>query len=110
MFLFKEGALSVSLLIIALACLRPQESAAQTETFTELTPEIILTPLGIITGEEYEEPLYVATTPGSTKMGLYNASKEAVLPIIFDEVYSGLVNPYYVVVVENRLKGLFDVS
>jgi hypothetical protein len=87
-----------------------QESNAQTEKTEEPGQELIVKPLGVIIGEEYKEELFVAIDPKTKKMGLIDSKNEEILPMTFDEVYSGLVNPYYVVVYENGHKGLFDLD
>lgn len=86
-----------------------QESNAQAEKTDKLGQELIVKPLGVIVGEEYKEKLFVVIDPESKKMGLIDSKNKEILPTVFDEIYSGLVNPYYVVVYENRHKGLFDL-
>ncbi|MEZ5058849.1 MAG: WG repeat-containing protein [Saprospiraceae bacterium] len=63
-----------------------------------------------IIGEPYKEQLFTKTNRLTRKMGLYNADNEEIIPPIYDEIFSGFVNPHYVVVVENGQYGLFDLK
>ncbi|MFK8105206.1 MAG: hypothetical protein AB8G15_22020 [Saprospiraceae bacterium] len=105
---YKFG-LSLTLLTILLSCSQ-QKSDVQTEESNDNSPALLIKPISVISGKAYEEELLVATQKDPKRMGLYNAKKEVLLPIIYDEVFSGLVNPYYVVVVENGRQGLFDIK
>ena len=98
------------MLLTALLSFSQQEFRLTEDLIEAPDQEVVFKPLGIIVGEAYRENLFVAIQQNPQRMGLYNEQKEEILPIIYDEVYSGLVNPHYVVVVENRLKGLFDVQ
>ncbi|MGH1434365.1 MAG: hypothetical protein ACRBG0_07895 [Lewinella sp.] len=108
--LFKKKFQIPLVLITVLFSCSQQKSGTQEEKIGENSHELVFKPLDIIVGEEYEEELLVATDQATQKMGLYSSEKQEILPVIYDEVYSGLVNPYYVVVLENRLQGLFDVK
>ncbi len=96
-------------LVFLFSC-KQQTGKAQEEKKNEPKQEVTLKPLKAITGEDYREKLFIAIDPISKKMGLLNFNKVEILPMKFDEIYSGFVNPHYVVVYENRGKGLFDLK
>ena len=66
--------------------------------------------LAVVSGEKYNEELFIATKADPKKMGLYNSKREELIPIIYDGIFSGFVNPHYVSVSQNRHSGLFDLK
>jgi len=103
----------VQFLLVILSFLfscKQEKGKAQEEKRDKVSQELTLKPLDIITGEGYTQNLYIVIDPKTQKMGLLNANYVEILPINFDEIYSGFVNPYYVVVYENKRKGLFNLE
>lgn len=110
MALFRNKPQNIIIILIPLFSFCLQKSFAQKTVLTTNGVELTLEPISIIIGEEYPGKLFVSINSENGKMGLFSENEKEVLPAIYDEVYSSIVNPHYIVVVEDRRKGLFDLK
>jgi len=94
------------LLFIILGCSEPKKGVAD---FSHNNEILLLSPMTVISGESYPQNLFVGTKSNTKKVGLYDSNQNEILPMKYEEIFSGFMNPHYVVVVEARLQGLFDV-